>query len=286
MVRKHLNSRCPIPGARSNPNSHLLKGANWVGVPLRTKGAGLLTIGAYFEHSIGMTDGNVSMTEEISHTLRECALPFLIAADWNMTPEELEASPWLERIGGVVVRPENVSFTCSAGVGRVIDFVVVSKELEQFVKVTADARGGWATHKGLFIELEKEFVELLERKAIMAAFIPLVAGPDLKTWDQVPPIRSGVTGETPQYPVASFATCADLDNKYHKFSAKAEVLLGSRAGFNIKDGDAHLGRGSSMKWKMAKVFEDTNPLQLVKGSEVGFWGKVNARLREDRKSVV
>ena len=47
-------------------------------------------------------------------------LPFILVADWNVTPEELTAAGWLARLEGVIVKPP-VKATCSMGRENLID---------------------------------------------------------------------------------------------------------------------------------------------------------------------
>ena len=51
------------------------------------------------------------------------------AADWNMTPQELAATGWLDQIKGTILEQPGVDFTCAGSSGRVLDFAVVSKGL-------------------------------------------------------------------------------------------------------------------------------------------------------------
>ena len=67
--------------------------------------------------------------------------PFVLSADWNGTPEELEATGFLRLTGGHIVRP--VGKTCSVGKGRLLDYFVVSLSMlpQSAVLSTSRMRG-------------------------------------------------------------------------------------------------------------------------------------------------
>ena len=50
--------------------------------------------------------------------------PWILAADFNATPEQLTETGWLKLVGGVIIAPERT--TCKK---RTIDFFVVSQDL-------------------------------------------------------------------------------------------------------------------------------------------------------------
>ena len=55
--------------------------------------------------------------------------PWVLMGDWNITPDELAKSGWLEKVGGRIVHPGKA--TSHAGKGeRIIDYFVVSASLE------------------------------------------------------------------------------------------------------------------------------------------------------------
>eukprot|EP00959_Pyramimonas_sp_CCMP1952_P362316 7588099-Pyramimonas_sp.AAC.1 len=57
---------------------------------------------AYFVTSIRLRGENLRMLEKIGECVSRIRSVWVIQADWNCTPFELEASRWLEKVGGVI----------------------------------------------------------------------------------------------------------------------------------------------------------------------------------------
>ena len=54
--------------------------------------------------------------------------PWLLAGDWNCTPDELAATGWLQLVGGEIVAPKTA--TCN---DRILDFFVVAQQFRHNV---------------------------------------------------------------------------------------------------------------------------------------------------------
>ena len=84
-------------------------------------------------------------------------IPYVIAADWNATPEQLQEEDWGEWLGfirGSIVAPA-VPMTCTAGKGRVLDYVVCSPVLRTLISIELDFETPWTPHIGLQIEVRE-----------------------------------------------------------------------------------------------------------------------------------
>ena len=73
---------------------------------------------------------NMCLLRQVGGIVKAAKLPFVLGADWQMEPRTLEATGWLQAIGGRLVaagRP-----TCSSGGGtyREIDYLVVHSALD------------------------------------------------------------------------------------------------------------------------------------------------------------
>ena len=93
---------------------------------------------AYFHDTIGI-DAKPSrdLLETMAFTINSLKGPWILGADWNCTPAELQATNWLQKVRGVVCAPK--AATCN---GKVKDLFVVSAsiaEAVQSVHVVADA---------------------------------------------------------------------------------------------------------------------------------------------------
>ena len=75
---------------------------------------GILVISAYFRDGVCHLD----QLEALGLFLQGSKREWIVAADWNATPEEVDETTWPLRVGGTVVAPSIA--TCTAGSGRVI----------------------------------------------------------------------------------------------------------------------------------------------------------------------
>lgn len=94
----------------------------------------------YLWHSEGATPRNRAILEQAGLKAKSLQWPWMLAGDFNVTPDELEedAGDWLRKIGGVVVKSD--SPTCrSASGGRIIDYCVIDARMAgAVVAVSAD----------------------------------------------------------------------------------------------------------------------------------------------------
>ena len=92
----------------------------------------------YLWCSIGLKHGkNQDYLQAVAGVLRTLRGPWIFAADFQNTPEELEATGWLKLVGGKIVAPTVP--TCGK---RVIDFFFVSQDLPEAImgiKTVGDA---------------------------------------------------------------------------------------------------------------------------------------------------
>ena len=48
---------------------------------------------------------NLDLLDSMAFTLTSLVGPWIIAGDWNCTPEDLRATGWLQKLGGVIHAP-------------------------------------------------------------------------------------------------------------------------------------------------------------------------------------
>ena len=79
----------------------------------------------YLHSSLGIKHKyNMDLLQDAGVVLKTLRGPWIFAADFNATPEQLTETGWLKMVGGVIFAPERV--TCK---NRTIDFFVVSQDL-------------------------------------------------------------------------------------------------------------------------------------------------------------
>ena len=67
---------------------------------------GLHCISVYAKDGIGPTGENLELMEELTALVRSLDGPWVMAGDWNMTPETLTASGWPRIVDGTIVATE------------------------------------------------------------------------------------------------------------------------------------------------------------------------------------
>ena len=104
----------------------------------------------YLDCNLGVTGVNLLKLQQLRDRLAMSRLPFIIGADWNMTPDEPEESGWLRQVRVAVKVPAEVAVTCTSGRGRIIDYFVVSRDFEPLViKTGAALDTPWGPHIGI-----------------------------------------------------------------------------------------------------------------------------------------
>eukprot|EP00959_Pyramimonas_sp_CCMP1952_P215006 4499144-Pyramimonas_sp.AAC.1 len=57
----------------------------------------------FYGHSgVGFRDANVGRLSKLGGLLRPSQIPWIVAADWDLSPESVVRSGWLERVGGQI----------------------------------------------------------------------------------------------------------------------------------------------------------------------------------------
>ena len=88
----------------------------------------LFVISLYLWHSEGLSQRNLDILQHVAWLVGKLHGPWIIAADWNMSPGTLKASGWLNLVGGGICSPGVA--TCHASE---YDFFVICRGLQQSV---------------------------------------------------------------------------------------------------------------------------------------------------------
>ena len=101
---------------------------------------GLAVLGAYMFTGEGLSARYCELLSRIEVWISLCSGPWIIAADWNVTPEQL--TQWANSIGGIVVAPDG--FTCFQATPSKIDFFIVKASMAHVIR-KAETLSGFST---------------------------------------------------------------------------------------------------------------------------------------------
>ena len=127
--------------------------ARWTGCILRLKSVSILLIVVYLQTGEELSDTNMAVLHQVCLAVAHFSGEVIIVGDWQMEPATLARFPTLEKLGLRILCPDNVSATCTAGDGRLIDFALVSSPIFSFLKISGDFAVPWDSHAALRIRV-------------------------------------------------------------------------------------------------------------------------------------
>ena len=143
--------------------------AAWVGGVLR---GGIHCCSVYLKDSVGASETNLNLLQEVATFLSCVKGPWVIGGDWNMSPQLLESTQFLSMVHGVIVAPD--SPTCN---GSIYDYFVISEGLLPAVAGIAriDDAGlspHWPTRLYLRSDARRHLVRQLVRPRKVPGLLP------------------------------------------------------------------------------------------------------------------
>ncbi len=139
--------------------------AKWVGACCR---GGLFVISGYLVSAKGMAQCNLDILGGIARLLHGLPCPWVLAADFQNTPQQLRSTGWLDYVNGVIVAPTEP--TCG---DRVIDYFVVSRGLEHSVAAVYKLHdAGFDPHAPIRLLLRASPRSIKLRRMAMPRMIP------------------------------------------------------------------------------------------------------------------
>ncbi len=170
-VRKHLGlSRLGGGGAECDDDLSARVHVRWMGGVVR---GGLHLLTAWPHHTEGATERNIDILDRLARAIDSVKGPWLVGADWNITPEALLATGWLDLVDGVVVAP--MGATCNSSC---IDYFVVSRSFVHAVQgVSLISNADFHPHKAVRIYLKADARALQVRRLKAPRAFPANAGP-------------------------------------------------------------------------------------------------------------
>ena len=89
---------------------------------------GIVAISLYLQDSLGPTGDNWDVLIKVAEILNRLRVPWIVGADWNMTPASLKESGWVTLVNGVIQAVADSIGTCRSTVGCYanLDYFVIS----------------------------------------------------------------------------------------------------------------------------------------------------------------
>ena len=163
--------------------------------------------------TIGFTGRNVALLDTIAFLIRRLRGPWILAADWNFSPQVLLNSGWLRMVEGRI-RATGAA-TCK---GSEFDYFVVSSAINHAVlgvaRITDTGAGPHAAVR-MFIKgkLRSDYVRVLATppKADAAQPLGCHSAQTMQQWDSVAPrtTREGTTQELLDMGFTTWIKCAE-----------------------------------------------------------------------------
>ena len=104
-------------------------GTFYTGVRIRMQQFAFCWVVLYLRPGHQFGEEALSQLAAVGDMLATTQWPWMVTADWNATPEELEASGAVNGWGGRVLVPRGVEATCTSGSARLLDYSVVSPSM-------------------------------------------------------------------------------------------------------------------------------------------------------------
>ncbi|CAK0823885.1 unnamed protein product, partial [Prorocentrum cordatum] len=154
---------------------------------LHAKAGNCVMVSAYMVPRWGPGSPNQGKLASLAAFLAAIEDPWVVAADWNLEPQQLVAMGFPTKVGGTVVTPRHTTVTCSKGAGSLIDYCLVRSDFVQSVEVRAFLEVPWRVHCGLDITLKGSSEQWWARALVVPRGLPRAqrprraADPDSKT---------------------------------------------------------------------------------------------------------
>jgi hypothetical protein len=131
----------------------------------------------WLRHSEGATEENLCILQVLADALHALRGPWVACGDWNLTPEALTATGWVEYMEAVIVCTDAV--TCNSSV---YDFFVVPRSFMHAVvavqRIGECFKPHWPVRLLLCGDARRKMVMQLQRPSLIPAVLPF--GPKLK----------------------------------------------------------------------------------------------------------
>ena len=295
LVRSHLGAqRVALPAE--------LPAERFQAIRLRLRQTTVVIIAVYLISAIGATGENLKMIAALG-TWIECqgrGFQFILAGDFNLDEEELEAIDLPNRLGTkLLTHNPKIPYTCKSGGGergsskRTIDHYLVSTGLAPAVRGRGvDLRGPWRPHRGIMANILQAPRTIMVRVPKLPKPLPRASWANIEAipQEEVESLANKIkTKATPfanedvndyllEHPKKQQAD--RLGDSYATWVSRLEARRCLAAGLTDYESMKHTGRASTTTFELRPLLP-TRPAEAPWGGGAAVWWKtLAARLAE------
>ena len=170
-------------------------------------GVRTMVVSAYLQHGVGFNDTNLNLLQQVGEGCAAWKGPFVIGADFNNTPEQLDSLSFASKIKATIVAPYAPRGTCTGnGNGTLIDYFVVSDDLVSALADTCvNYCSGLSPHRPSSLGFHPRVANILARH--------LSKPQKIDTHRIIGPLWQSPKWEEIQVEADSIFRCSNMDNQ-------------------------------------------------------------------------
>jgi len=272
-ARQHI-SRAPInadlgPNLEPNLNSATADLAGW---NVAMQGTAVHIYAGYCRHG-----QHAEQLARIASDTNGGKTPFIWMSDFNRSPDDIAKLGWLEDLNAVIIRPTGDDVSCTHLGGSVIDYVIISAVLAQYVRACEYiCAAPWSPHYGFTLELARRASSFSKRVLVRRSArldTPAIPGKPPVSWSEARErADSTIQAEGPLVPLPEQAKlvealgCGDeatrIGERYRRWARTLEHQEFSRRGVALGSQQLAHGRASVPKFRTVPMLK---PATIVPG---------------------
>ena len=274
---------------------------------LRLRHVSVVLVAIYLWDTEGLSERNQNLLYQLYLLTLLFNMPFIVYGDFNMSPNLLAESEWLNKLRMRIFVP-NVKSTLARGENSLIDFVLISFSFAQcLVSLEIDYQVSWWPHFGLvlcilanprsvqgnvlcipkklpFVNFSEHWDNLNEEQQNEAI---CVATTQAKHKLSKQKTRTGVAilgrpnaalKDDPKFQGKLQADSISEGEKLAMICLMAELLICTIAGILPQDRHAYIGRSQYPKFKIKPIVRTAPPIICSSCIHIDFWTKMKGML--------
>ena len=125
------------------------------GFIMRLRGIDVLLVQVYFETGSGLGNVNMGKLKKLAQLIKSKRLYFIAFGDFNMPPDKLAQSAYLQLMQAQILLAEQGANTCAAGKGEVLDYLICSTPLCAAITDIGFLKAPWKTHAFITFKIDR-----------------------------------------------------------------------------------------------------------------------------------